>query len=62
MSLMKCYWMLRNAKITAFTVSDLLSENRQIDIDLDIDLDIETIWFADIDQTKCIKRDNKSII
>ena len=35
--------MLRNAKITAFTVSDLLSENRQKDIDLDIDLDIETI-------------------
>ena len=25
--LMKCYWMLQNAKVTAFTVSKLLSKN-----------------------------------
>ena len=27
MSLMKCYWMLQNARFTAFTVSELLREN-----------------------------------
>ena len=26
--LMKCYWMLQNARITAFTVSELLRENQ----------------------------------
>ena len=26
---MKCYWMLQNAKVTAFTVSELLRENQQ---------------------------------
>ena len=25
----KCYWMLQNAKVTAFTISELLRENRQ---------------------------------
>ena len=29
MSLMKCYWMLQNARVTAFTVSKLLRENQQ---------------------------------
>ena len=29
MSLMQCYWMLQNARVTAFTVSDLLRENQQ---------------------------------
>ena len=28
MSLMKCYWMLQNARVTAFTVSELLRENQ----------------------------------
>ena len=28
MSLMKCYWMLENARVTAFTVSELLGENQ----------------------------------
>ena len=27
--LMKCYWMLQNARITALTVSELLSENHK---------------------------------
>ena len=26
---MKCYWMPQNAKITAFTVCELLRENKQ---------------------------------
>ena len=29
MSLMKCYKMLQNAKVTPFTVSELLRENQQ---------------------------------
>ena len=29
MSLIKCYWMLQNARITSFTVSELLRENQQ---------------------------------
>ena len=29
MSVIKCYWMLQNARITAFTVSELLGENQQ---------------------------------
>ena len=28
-SLIKCYWMLQNARIIAFTVSELLRENQQ---------------------------------
>ena len=28
-SLMKCYWMLPNARVTSFTVSKLLRENQQ---------------------------------
>ena len=28
-SLIKCYWMLQNFRVTAFTVSELLSENQQ---------------------------------
>ena len=27
--LIKCYWMLQNARVTAFTVSELLRENQQ---------------------------------
>ena len=29
MSLTKCYWMLQSARVTAFTVSELLRENQQ---------------------------------
>ena len=29
MSPIKCYWMLQNARVTAFTVSELLKENQQ---------------------------------
>ena len=29
MSLIKCYWMLQNARVTALTVSELLRENQQ---------------------------------
>ena len=29
MSLMKCYWMLQNARVTAFTVSEVFMENQQ---------------------------------
>ena len=29
MSLIKCYWILQNARVTAFTVSELLRENQQ---------------------------------
>ena len=29
MSLIKCYWMLQNARVTAFAVSELLTENQQ---------------------------------
>ena len=29
MSLSKCYWKLRNARVTTFTVSELLKENQQ---------------------------------
>ena len=29
MSLIKCYWRLQNARVTAFTVSELLRENQQ---------------------------------
>ena len=29
MSLLKCYWMLQNARVTAFTISELLRENQQ---------------------------------
>ena len=29
MSLVKCYWMLQNAKVTEFTVCELLKENQQ---------------------------------
>ena len=32
MSLIKCYWMLQNARVTAFTVSELLRENPQIKV------------------------------
>ena len=28
MSLVKCYWMLQNARVTAFTMSELLRENQ----------------------------------
>ena len=28
MALMKCYWMFANARVTAFTVSELLGENQ----------------------------------
>ena len=28
-SLIKCYWILQNARITAFTISELLKENKQ---------------------------------
>ena len=30
MSLIKCYWMLQNARVLAFTVFDLLRENQQL--------------------------------
>ena len=30
-SLIKCYWILQNARVTAFTVSKLLRENQQED-------------------------------
>ena len=33
MSLIKCYWMLQNARVTAFTISELLREN-QLGVDL----------------------------
>ena len=29
MSVMKCYWILLDAKVAAFTVSELLTENQQ---------------------------------
>ena len=29
MSLMKCYWMLQNARVTAFNISELIRENQQ---------------------------------
>ena len=29
LSLMKCYWMLQNVRVTPFTVSELLSENQR---------------------------------
>ena len=29
MSLMKCYWILQSARVTAFTASELLRENQQ---------------------------------
>ena len=29
MSLIKCYWMLQNARVTAFTISELLRENQK---------------------------------
>ena len=29
MFLMKCYWMLQNARVTAFSISELLRENQQ---------------------------------
>ena len=29
MSLMKCYYMLQNARVTAFSISELLMENQQ---------------------------------
>ena len=29
MSLLKCYWMLQNAKVTAFSISDLLRKKQQ---------------------------------
>ena len=29
MLLMKCYWMLQNARVTAFTISELLRENQK---------------------------------
>ena len=29
MSLLKCYWMLQNARVTAFTLSELLRKNQQ---------------------------------
>ena len=32
MLLIKCYWMLQNARVTAFTVSELLRENPQIKV------------------------------
>ena len=32
MFLRKCYWMLQNARVTAFTVSELLRENPQIKV------------------------------
>ena len=28
-SIIKCYWMLQNSKVTAFTVSELLKESQQ---------------------------------
>ena len=28
-SIIKCYWMLQNARVTAFTISELLRENQQ---------------------------------
>ena len=28
-SLIKCYWMLQNTRVTTFTVAELLSENQQ---------------------------------
>ena len=34
MSLMKCYWMLQNARVTAFIVSELLRENQQASVKL----------------------------
>ena len=30
MSLTKCYWMLQNARVIAFIVSELLRENQEI--------------------------------
>ena len=30
MFLIKCYWMMQNASVTAFTVSELLRENQQV--------------------------------
>ena len=29
MPVMECYWMLQNARVTAFTISDLLRENQR---------------------------------
>ena len=36
MSLMKCYWMLQNAKATAFTVFELLRENQPDQLRLEL--------------------------
>ena len=30
MSLIKCYWMLQNVRVTAFTVSELIRENQKV--------------------------------
>ena len=42
MSLIKCYWMLQNARTTAFTISELLREN--------LDYGIWTILKQDTDK------------
>ena len=34
MSLTKCYWMLQNARVTAFTVSELLRESQEVKLPL----------------------------
>ena len=34
MSLIKCYWMLQNARVTAFTISELLREKQMEKIKL----------------------------
>ena len=36
MSLMKCYRMLQNTKVTGSTVSELLRENQQIRVNIEI--------------------------
>ena len=41
MSLIKCYWMPQNARVTAFTASESLRENQQGDVCI---FDQRTLW------------------
>ena len=34
---MKCYWMLQNPRVTAFTISELLRENQPGEEELPLD-------------------------
>ena len=43
MSLRKCYWMLANARVTAFTVSDLLKEKPPLRLELSSSVTCEKI-------------------